>query len=251
MEMARQSYAVDMCNLYGTTDRMTLRTQVLARVPEDTPDWPMVVGPLNNGVFVFQEGLAGVGQWGMIPPDSPTRKPVNRSSGRPLSTNNARCETVATAWTFRGPWNTGQRCLIPAWWYQEPYWGIHRADMLSAAPRSTPWHFRRADGLPWMLAGLWNRWTDPASGEQLLSYTMLTQNCDGHPILELMHRPDPKLPPDRQDKRTVVPIWEQDQDAWLHGTVAQARSLIRVPAPDTLAHGPADPERAAFRTLPA
>lgn len=101
-----------------------------------------------------------------------------------------------------------------------------------------------------MLAGLWAEWTDPATGEVVPSYTLLTQNCDGHPVLELMHKPEPDLPPDRQDKRTVVPIWEQDQDAWLHGTKEQAAELIKVPAPDTLEHGPADPERALHRALP-
>lgn len=238
-----------MCNLYGTTDRQTLRSLTFVHLPDDLPEWPVVVGPLNAGVFLGQQGLAHVGQWGMIPPDSPTRRPTSKKTGRPLSTNNARSETMATAWTFRGAWTGGQRCLIPAWWYQEPYWGISRDNMMTAAPRSTPWHFRRTDGLPWMLAGLWNRWTDPATGEMVASYTMLTQNCDGHPILELMHKPDASLPAVRQDKRTVVPIWEQDQDAWLHGSITTARALIRVPAPDTLEHGPADPERARFRTL--
>ena len=243
-------YAAGMCNLYGTTDRKTLRSLTFVRLPDETPDWPAIAAPLSQGVVIRQGGLAVTGQWGMIPPDSPTRRPVSKSTGRPLSTNNARSETVATAWTFRGAWHSGQRCLIPAWWFQEPYWGIRRADMMTAAPRSTPWHFRRADGLPWMLAGLWSDWTDPSSGELVVNYTMLTQNCDGHPILELMHKPDPRQPASRQDKRTVVPIWEQDQDAWLHGTLAQAQSLIRVPAPDTLEHGPADPDRAAFKSLP-
>lgn len=239
-----------MCNLYGTTDRKTLRSLTFVQLPDDLPDWPSVVGPLNTSVFIGQQGLARTGQWGMIPPDSTSRQPTSKKTGRPLSTNNARSETVATAWTFRRAWCSGQRCLIPALWYQEPYWGIRRTDMLTAAPRSIPWHFRRSDGLSWMLAGLWSQWTDPATGEQMFSYTMLTQNCDGHPILELMHKPEPGLPANRQDKRTVVPIWEQDQDAWLHGGVVQARALIRVPAPDTLEHGPADPERAAFKTLP-
>lgn len=239
-----------MCNLYGTTDRGTLRTITLSHVAPDLPDWPATVGPLSQGVYLRQSGEAVVGQWGMIPPDSPTRRPTSKKTGRPLSTNNARRETVATAWTFRFPWARGQRCLIPAWWFQEPYWGISRADMLTPAKKSTPWHFRRADGEPWWLAGLWSEWTDPASGEVVLNYTMLTQNCDGHPILELMHKPEPHLPPDRQDKRTVVPIWERDIDAWLHGTVAQAEALIRVPAPDTMVHGPADPDRALHKRLP-
>jgi putative SOS response-associated peptidase YedK len=239
-----------MCNLYGTTDRRTLRSLTFVDLPEELPDWPSIVGPLAQGVVVRQQGRAAVGQWGMIPPDSSTRKPISKSSGRPLSTNNARSETVHSAWTFRLPWARSQRCLIPAWWFQEPYWGIRRGDMISAAPKSTPWHFWRDDGLPWMLAGLWGEWTDPLSGEIAISYTMLTQNCDGHPVLELMHKPDGSLPAERQDKRTVVPIWEQDQDGWLHGTPAQAAHLIRVPAPDTLRHGPADPERAVFRSLP-
>lgn len=239
-----------MCNLYGTTDRQTLRTMTLVRVSEALPDWPAVVGPLSQGVYVRQRGEAVVGQWGMIPPDSPTKRPTSKKTGRPLSTNNARRETVATSWTFRFPWSRGQRCLIPAWWFQEPYWGISRADMMTKAPKSTPWHFRRSDGLPWMLAGLWAEWTDPGTGEVVPSYTLLTQNCDGHPILELMHKPEEDLPPDRQDKRTVVPIWEQDRDAWLHGTKEQAVTLIKVPAPDTLAHGPADLARALFPVLP-
>lgn len=56
-----------MCNLYGTTDRQTLRTMTLVRVPDDLPDWPAVVGPLSQGVYVRQRGDAVVGQWGMIP----------------------------------------------------------------------------------------------------------------------------------------------------------------------------------------
>ena len=101
-----------------------------------------------------------------------------------------------------------------------------------------------------MLAGLWSEWVDPVTGECVPSYTMLTQNCDGHPILQLMHKPEPSLAPDQQDKRTVVPIWEQDQDAWLHGSMLQASELIRVPAPDTLDHGPAVSDHATAWTLP-
>ena len=239
-----------MCNLYGTTDRLTLRSQLFARIPEGTPDWPSVIGPLGSGVFVGQEGIARVGQWGLIPPDSPTRKPVSKATGRPLSTNNARRETVASAWTFRGAWQAGQRCLIPAWWFQEPYWGIRPSVMLTPAPKSTSWHFRRADALPWMLAGLWSQWVEPGTGECVYSYTMLTQNCDGHPVLELMHKPDPKLP--------SRPTGQTHGGAYLGAgprcvaswQLASGQRTDSVPAPDTLHHGPADPERAAFRSLP-
>jgi putative SOS response-associated peptidase YedK len=48
-----------------------------------------------------------------------------------MSTNNCRSETVATAWSFRGPWARGQRCLTPALDYDEPYWGVGAASELS------------------------------------------------------------------------------------------------------------------------
>lgn len=95
------------------------------------------------------------------------------------------------------------------------------------------WRFRRADGAPWALAGLWNRWKDPASGELVESYTMLTINADSHPLMSRMHKPDPKLPTDRQEKRSVIPIEMQDVDQWLAGTVKEAEQLFAL-APDSI-----------------
>lgn len=61
---------------------------------------------------------------------------------------------------------------------------------------------------------------------------MLTQNADAHPLMRRMHRPDPKRPPEMQDKRSVVPIELEDADAWLFGTPEQAKALVQLPAPD-------------------
>ena len=172
-----------MCNLYGSVDADTLRTQLFKGL--DGLTWDHTVAPLGQGVFVKQDSVAQVGQWGMIPPSSKERTPKTRE-GRRMSTNNARRETVATAWTYRFPWARQQRCLIPAAWFQEPYWGITHADPMTLS-KNTWWRFWRDDGEPWMLAGLWSEWTDPATGEVVPNYTMLTQNCDGHPLLALMH----------------------------------------------------------------
>jgi hypothetical protein len=71
---------------------------------------------------------------------------------------------------------------------------------------------------------------------------MLTQNCDGHPLLARMHKPelDPgtKLPLAEQDKRAVVPIEEADWDQWLNGSLDQADALIQVPPAEIFAAGP-------------
>ena len=70
---------------------------------------------------------------------------------------------------------------------------------------------------------------------------MISQNCDEVPVLNLMHRPDPKRAPDMQDKRTVVPLEKGGWDAWLHGTVEQAEALIELPALELFKHGAKDP----------
>lgn len=73
---------------------------------------------------------------------------------------------------------------------------------------------------------------------------MLTQNCDGHPLLSRFHKPDPKLPTDRQDKRSVVPIERSAWDQWLNGSIEEASALIQVPAGELFRHGAADPGQA-------
>ncbi len=44
------------------------------------------------------------------------------------------------------------------------------------------------------------------------SYTTLTINADAHPLKARMHKPDPKLPADQQDTRSVVTIEFEDVD---------------------------------------
>ncbi|MBZ8143747.1 DUF159 family protein, partial [Rubrivivax gelatinosus] len=54
---------------------------------------------------------------------------------------------------------------------------------------------------------------------------------DACPLMTRMHKPDPQLPPDRQDKRSVVAIEREDVDQWLFGTARDAAALVRL-APD-------------------
>ncbi len=81
------------------------------------------------------------------------------------------------------------------------------------------WRFRRAEGRPWGLAGLWNTWVNKATGEVHESYTMLTTKADAHTLMSGTHKPDPKLPTDQQDNRSVIPLAPEDYDVWLTGTV--------------------------------
>ncbi|MBC7788772.1 MAG: hypothetical protein H7Z74_02390, partial [Anaerolineae bacterium] len=71
------------------------------------------------------------------------------------------------------------------------------------------------------------------------SYTMLTLNADQHPLMNRMHKPDPKRPPHMQDKRSVIPISLADVDSWLFETIDEASGLLKLPEMGQIKTGPA------------
>ncbi|MEO7246389.1 MAG: SOS response-associated peptidase family protein, partial [Rubrivivax sp.] len=191
-----------MCNLYHMAPREHVERYFRTRLPDGYRE--VAVGPYNTGLIlraaVPRESAALnplLAQWGMIAPAARTRRPESRA----ILTNNARAEGVATRPTYRDAWARGQRCLIPCAWYQEPNW---------ETGRNLWWQLRRADGAPWALGGIWSEWADPATGEIVPSFSMITLNCDGHALLGRLHKPDPRLPADAQDKRSVLPLEPAD-----------------------------------------
>lgn len=193
--------------------------------------WPVTqVFPRQQGPFIRAARESGsfrrelvLGQWGLIPWFAKTAK-------LSFSTSNARSEELADKATFKYPWQRGQRCIIPAWSFDEPNW---------ESGKNVWWRFGRRDAQPWSLAGLWNIWTDKSTGEIHESYTMLTLNADAHPLMRRMHKPDPKLGPQQQDKRSVVAIEPADVDRWLAGTQAEATSLLQLTPAEVFDAGPA------------
>lgn len=192
--------------------------------------WPRELFPRMAGPFIRAARHSTeparelvVGQWALVPWFAKAAK-------LPYLTVNARYEELAQKASYKLPWARGQRCIIPASCFFEPNW---------ESGRHLPWRFARADGTPWGLAGLWNTWVDKASGEVVESYTMLTINADAHPLMRRMHKPDPKLGPDAQDKRSVVPIEPADVDTWLHAPQAEAAALVRLAAVEVFDAGPA------------
>ena len=73
---------------------------------------------------------------------------------------------------------------------------------------------------------------------------MLTINADDHPLMRRMHKPDPKAPADKQDKRSVIPLEASDFDQWLEGTVDQAKTLMKLAPVEVFNAGPLGPAQA-------
>ncbi len=215
-----------MCNRYHPARRELYWDEFRAVPPENLPVGPIF--PRKPGPFI-RAGADGerqvvIGQWGLIPwfaKELPLK----------YSTNNARIETAPTAATFKQSWTRGRRCIIPAQSFHEPNWESGKNEW---------WRFRRADGHAWGLAGLWSMWLDKSTGEVVESYTMLTMNADAHPLMRRMHKPDPKLAPHEQDKRSVIAIEPADWDTWLAGPHEGAQALIRLTAVDTFVAGSED-----------
>lgn len=218
-----------MCNRYQSPRETEIER--MWHVGRHNPGrwWDEDVFPRGTGAFVrraqddtgYSRELVA-GQWGLIPwfAKEPRLK---------FPTNNARSEELSQKASYKHPWARGQRCIIPATTFDEPNW---------ETGKNVWWRFARADGEPWGLAGLWHVWTDPATGQIHESYTMLTINADEHPLMSRMHKPDPKLPADKQDKRSVIPIELADIDQWLAGTVAEASQLLRVAPVEVFQAGP-------------
>lgn len=85
--------------------------------------------------------------------------------------------------------------------------------------RAVRWKIELASGDPFGIACLWDRWTDPASGELVVSFSMLTVNADEHPVMCQFHKPG-------DEKRTPVIIAPQLYEAWLSADPAKAAELM-------------------------
>jgi putative SOS response-associated peptidase YedK len=187
-------------------------------IPAET--WPGYAAPFVRQARTAEGHAreAAIGLFGLVP-----HWAKDPTIGR--RTYNARSETVAEKPSFRDAWRYGRRCIVPAEDFFEPCWETGKA---------VRWRIRRRDGAPMGIAGLWSTWRGPDGGE-VPSFTMLTVNADGHPLMQRFHKPD-------DEKRMVVVLDEADYDRWLDAPPAQMRDfLVRFPA-DALEAEPAPRE---------
>jgi putative SOS response-associated peptidase YedK len=134
------------------------------------------------------------------------------------STYNARSETVAAKPAFRDAWRRSQHCIIPMEAFWEPDWRSGTAQWTRIG---------RPDSAPMGIAGLWNWWRHPGSGEEVHSFTMVTINADDHPFMRNFHRAG-------DEKRMIVVLREEDHDGWLDAPAERSMEFMRHYPPDLL-----------------
>jgi putative SOS response-associated peptidase YedK len=185
-----------------------------------TPEvWPGGMAPIIMGA-----GAGAADGWlsamfGLVPPWASDTK-LSRH------TYNARSETVASKPSYRGAWQRGQFALVPMASFYEPCY---------TSGRAVRWQIHRQDLAAFTVAALWE--VCPRTGANgltapLHSFSMLTINADGHPVMGAFHRPT-------DEKRSLVIVPPEHRQRWLSATSQQALDLLQAMPATEFASQPA------------
>jgi putative SOS response-associated peptidase YedK len=109
---------------------------------------------------------------------------------------NARRETLASSPAFREPFRR-HRCVVPVSGFYE--W-------TGKSPGKVPWYIRPHAEPGLLLAGIWDRWIDPADGAALDSFAVVT--TDAHPAMRFVHGRQPVMLDVGSARRWIDPATE-------------------------------------------
>jgi putative SOS response-associated peptidase YedK len=141
-------------------------------------------------------------RWGLVPFFA-------RGIAPKYSTINARIETVETAASYRGPWKRGQRCLQLASGFYE--WHV------GADGRKVPYYIHLVDRAVFALAALWDR-SVAADGTAIESCVHITLPANA--LMHELHNAG------SHPHRMPAILRVEDHEAWLGGTLEQARGAL-------------------------
>ena len=204
-------------------------------------DWPTDIAPGDFAPIIRRFGLGAAAQREVVIARFGLRPASAKAMRPPGATANARTETAATRPSFKAAYAERQWCIVPAQCFYVPHYA-------PGATEPERWRIRRVDGAPLSMAGIWDRWVGEG-GESLVSFGILTLNCDLHPLLARFQGP-PKDKGEASDKRTPVLLAEEDFDAWLDTPPGRAPIFFGTFGKDDLE---ADPAPASSRrpTMPS
>jgi putative SOS response-associated peptidase YedK len=136
-------------------------------------------------------------KWGLIPywckDPKGGRKPIN-----------AKAETVATLPTFRDAYRR-RRCIVPVD-------GFYEWKAIKGQRAKQPYAIAMKDGSPFGIAGVWENWKDPASGDWIRTFAIITTDAN-------------EMVADIHDRMPAI-LSPADYDRWL-GLEPDPRDLLR------------------------
>jgi len=179
---------------------------------ESAEIWPGYTAPIVLRNPETGKIAIGPARFGLIP------HYVRELGKKKWATMNARSETVATLSSFRTSWSKARFCLIPMRNYFDPNYESGKA---------VRWSIRRNDADVFCVAGIWSWWKGAEHPDGIATFSMLTLNCDHHPVLKRFHAP-------MDEKRSLVHIDPSEYQAWLTATSELARVMLQLPDADKL-----------------
>ena len=143
-------------------------------------------------------------RWGLIPywcaDPKGVRKPIN-----------AKCETVRDLPTFREAYRK-RRCILPVD-------GFFEWKAIKGQKAKQPYAIAMKDGAPFGIAGIWENWKEPASGEWIRTFAIIT--TDANELVAEIH-----------DRMPVI-LPREGYARWL-GEEADPRDLMRPFPPELM-----------------
>lgn len=195
-----------MCVQYLTTINVQwVKTRFDLNLPLNTAHdvFPSYPGPIVLKSHNTERTAIGLARFGLLPAWA-----KEEAFGK--KTYNARAETVATKPSYRSAWKNRHYALALVDSFYEPCYESGKAVRT---------RIRQANDEPMAIASIWDTWTDPNSGELVVSFSMLTINADSHPIMKRFHKPE-------DEKRTIVAMRPELFDEWLNATPESAMKLL-------------------------
>ncbi|MCX6215904.1 SOS response-associated peptidase [Spirosoma sp.] len=176
------------------------------------PVWPIVTRQ--------EPGKLQLIHWGLIPRWARTKE--NAADIR-TKTINARSETIYEKPSFKSAAQAGKRCLIPVTGFFEWY----TQEESSRGNKKYPFYIYSSDQKISSIAGLWDEWPDPETGELVPTYTLLT--TEANPLLAAIHNTKKRMP---------CVLTPDAEHAWLHDDLSEkdAVALLEKPYPASKMH---------------
>lgn len=197
-----------MCVQYLTTANVDwVKSHFDLALPVSTAHdvFPTYPGPIVLQSHNTGRTAIGLARFGLIPSWA-----KDEDFGR--KTYNARSETVSDKPSYKTAWSKRHYALTLADMFYEPCYESGKAVRTG---------IKQANGEPMAIASIWDTWTEPESGELIVSFSMLTIDAGDHPIMKRFHKPE-------DEKRTVVPLRPELFKEWLNATPETAQSLLQL-----------------------
>ena len=167
--------------------------------------FPTYPGPIILKSHNTDRTAIGMARFGLLPSWA-----KEETFGR--KTYNTRAETVAEKPSYKHAWTKRHYALALADAFYEPSYESGKAVRTA---------IKQANQEPMAIASIWDTWTEPETGELIVSFSMLTIDAGAHTVMNRMHKPD-------DEKRTVVPLRPELFDAWLNATPDEAQALLQL-----------------------